>query len=212
MSIAALGCGASAPPPERPQVVTLPKPAPAPPPAKTAEPAAPVEHSRATAPHGYVEMVVVDMISTRNGAAVLLGQSESSQVVVPVFIGGTEALSIELRRRHDSYPRPLTHDLLESLVRALGGELVKVQVDELRNDVFIGSVYVRRGEAILQVDARPSDAIALALGSAAPIFVAQAVVDRAGQKRDEPADASSAAAPPSGAPPPPATIKRPLKK
>ena len=211
MSLGALGCGASAPPPERHEVVTLPKTAPAPPPAKSAEPAAPVEHPRATAPHGYVEMVVVDMITTRNGAAVLLGQSESSQLVVPVFIGGTEALSIELRRSHDSYPRPLTHDLLDSLVRALGGQLVKVQVDELRNDVFIGSVYVRRGEAILQVDARPSDAIALALGNGAPIFVAQAVIDRTGQKRDEPAD-SAAASPPGGAPPPPATIKRPLRK
>jgi bifunctional DNase/RNase len=124
-------------------------------------------------------MNVLEVAETAQGNAVLLG-GDGEDLVLPIFVGGTEALSIRLRLEGDRYPRPLTHDLLDGLVKQLGGTLWKVHVDELRGHTFVGKVFVRQGDRIVEVDARPSDAIALALGSKAPIFVARDVLVSAG--------------------------------
>lgn len=119
-----------------------------------------------------------------DGAAVLL--IDSKQVtVLPIFVGGTEALTIQLRADGTRYERPLTHDLLSSLVRELGGSAVKSQIDDLRDDMFFGSVFVRQGDRVLQLDARPSDAIAIALGSGAPLYVSRSVMLASGVPREE---------------------------
>jgi bifunctional DNase/RNase len=129
-------------------------------------------------------MKVMNVVVTSQGNAVLLAD-EAEERIVPIFVGGTEGLSIELRLRTKRYQRPLTHDLLDSLVGKLGGELVKVQVDAIRGSVFVGSVFVKQAGKLIEVDARPSDAIALALGKRAPIFVAEKVLDASSiKKRD----------------------------
>lgn len=142
-----------------------------------ADAAAPVEP-----PAGYEAMTVMDVVETSHGSAVLLvdGAGES---VLPIFIGGTEALSIALRLEGQRHARPLTHDLLDALVARLGGDLVKVHVDELRGTTFVGSVFVRQEARLIEADARPSDAIALALGRRTPIFVAKKVITAAGLKK-----------------------------
>src|SRR5262249_35428984 len=81
--------------------------------------------------------------------------------------------------------RPLTHDLMDSTLHELHAKVVKVQVDELRDGVFIGSIFVRSGNRVFRVDARPSDAIALAIGNHVPIYVARAVLDEAGIRGDD---------------------------
>jgi bifunctional DNase/RNase len=136
------------------------------------------------APQGYVEMTVGDVTSTDDGHAVLL-VDESSGVVVPIFIGPNEAMSIDLRHRKQRYQRPLTHDLLDSILHELGGSLVKVQIDDIKDNTFVGAVFVRTPTRVIELDARPSDAIALALGNHVPIFVARRVIDRAGVHRDD---------------------------
>lgn len=128
-------------------------------------------------PQGYVIMKVADVVPTSQGNAVLL-TDEAEERMLPIFVGGTEALSIQLRLDAKRYERPLTHDLLDNLVGKLGGDLVKVQVDEIR-----GSVFVRQAGKIISVDAMPSDAIALALGRRAPIFVASKVMDASSVKK-----------------------------
>jgi hypothetical protein len=139
---------------------------------------------RPAPPEGYVTMKVMNVVATSQGNAVLLAD-EAEERIVPIFVGGTEGLSIELRLRTKRYQRPLTHDLLDSLVGKLGGELVKVQVDAIRGSVFVGSVFVKQAGKLIEVDARPSDAIALALGKRAPIFVAEKVLDASSiKKRD----------------------------
>ncbi len=135
-------------------------------------------------PEGYVAVRVAGVIPTEEGAAVLL-TDDKEQVVLPIFIGGTEALSIQLRLEERSHPRPLTHDLLESILGTLGGRIVKVHVDDVRDGVFIGSVFVRRDDWIFKVDARPSDAVALAIGNKVPVYVAREVLDEAGVKRQD---------------------------
>jgi bifunctional DNase/RNase len=136
------------------------------------------------APVGYERATVWDVVPSANGAAVLLLDS-SRTAVLPIFVGVTEAITIELRMGGKTYPRPLTHDLLGALLRELGAAPVKVQVDDVRDDTFIGSVFVRQGERILQLDARPSDAIAIALGSSVPLYVSRAIMLSAGVPRED---------------------------
>jgi bifunctional DNase/RNase len=161
--------------------------APPPPPKPPAPPPAPAEPSEPTGrPAGYVEMHAWKDIALGQQAALLL-VDDPPQVVLPIFIGGTEGASILGRMHGDPPPRPLTHDLLEHVLKELHGTLVQVQVDELRpsegGGVFVGSIFVRDGRSkrVIRLDARPSDAIALALGARCPIYVAKRVLDEAGQ-------------------------------
>jgi len=136
-------------------------------------------------PAGYVLMRAKAQLDESRGNALLL-VDEPEKHVVPIFIGGTEALSISLRLAGQHYARPLTHDLLDTLLRRLGAKLESSQIDELRDNTFIGTVVVRdRDGQVLHIDARPSDAVALAIGNKVPIFMAQTVIDRAGLRIDE---------------------------
>lgn len=136
-----------------------------------------------TAPEGYQEMTVAGVAPTADGEAVLLVDQERT-VIVPIFVGGTEALSIQLRSRKQRYERPLTHDLLDAVMRELGGSLVKVHVDDLKGTTFVGAIFLRVGNKTVEIDARPSDAIALAIGNHVPIFVAKRVIAQTGVHED----------------------------
>jgi len=131
-----------------------------------------------------VEMNVAAVLPLRGGGAAVILVDAARSRALPISVGGTEALSIQLRLAKQRFGRPLTHDLIESIVRELGGKVVRAQVDEIRGEAYIGSVYVQNGERVARIDARPSDAIALALGNALPIFVARKVVDAAGVSPD----------------------------
>jgi uncharacterized protein len=163
-----------------------------PPPAPASEPPAPASAIVPTAaafadggaPSGYEHVAVWDLVPAGDGAAVLLLDS-SNTTVLPIFVGGTEALTIRLDLDGKRYGRPLTHDLLASIVRGLGGQPVKAQIDDLRDDTYFGSVFVRQGERVLELDARPSDAIAIALGSGAPLYVSRSVMLTSGVPREE---------------------------
>ncbi len=135
------------------------------------------------APSGYEHVAVWDLVPTGDGAAVLL-IDPSHTTVLPIFVGGTEALTIRLDLDGKHYERPLTHDLLASIVKGLGGEPVKAQIDDLRDDTYFGSVFVRQGERVIRLDARPSDAIAIALGSGAPLYVSRSVMLVSGVSRE----------------------------
>ncbi|MBS1121647.1 MAG: hypothetical protein H6Q90_3875 [Deltaproteobacteria bacterium] len=156
-----------------------PSPTPPPSPAQPSEPSEPVG-----IPTGYVDAHVVQVVVLPEGAAVLL-LDETTLTVVPIFIGGTEAASIDLRMRGAPPQRPLTHDLLDAIMKRLHGTLVKVQVDELRDGIYFGSVFVRSARRVMKIDARPSDALALAIGNHVPIYVSKQVFEAAGVPRDE---------------------------
>jgi hypothetical protein len=164
----------------------------------------------ATAPPGYIRVHASEVVPTREGEVVLL-LDEKEIVAIPIFIGGSEASSIRLRLAKRRYERPLTHDLLDSLMREVGAQLLKVQVDDLKASTFLGSVFVRAGGRVFELDARPSDAIALALGSRVPIFVACRVIAATAIPRgsflDAPggpeSDLQVEGCPPKGSPSPP---------
>lgn len=157
------------------------------PPAKPREAAkeAPREAAKES-PSDLIEMEVRDVITVHEGAghAVILSP-KGSDTIVPIFIGDAEAMAIALRLRRTSPPRPLTHDLLEKVIRSLGARVTKIHIDDLRDSVYLGRVFLAQGEKAVELDARPSDSIALAIGSAVPIFAARKVVDEAGVTRKE---------------------------
>jgi bifunctional DNase/RNase len=78
------------------------------------------------------------------------------------------------------YPRPLTHDLMDATITKLNAKVIRAQVDALDSDVYIGTLVLKRGNEILRLDARPSDAMAMAIGNAVPIYVAADVLKQAG--------------------------------
>ena len=128
-------------------------------------------------PSGFVRMTVRGVAPTAQGNAVLL-VDEHQKRGVPIFVGETEALSIRLRLANRRYARPLTHDLFDSALDQLGARIEYVRVDKLQNNVFFGTVVMTSGKKYIELDARSSDAVALALGRNVPIFMARPVLDR----------------------------------
>lgn len=130
-------------------------------------------------PAGYKRMAIGGIAPSERGNAVVL-TDETGRTGLLIFVGGSEALSIALRLEHKKYERPLTHDLLDDVVRKLGADVVSVRVDRLEDDVFYGSLLIHKDGRLFELDARPSDALALALGNSAPVYVSDTVLKQAG--------------------------------
>lgn len=113
---------------------------------------------------------------------------EAREEIIPIFITTDQAQSMHLARRGEAFERPLTHDLLVDMVAEFGGAIDRVRIDELNNGTFFAKVDAEQyhgGERRqLVFDARPSDAIALALRVECDIVVSDEVVDAAGQPED----------------------------
>jgi bifunctional DNase/RNase len=95
----------------------------------------------------------------------------------PILIGIAEALAIDRRLKGVATPRPMTHELLANVIGALGGEIEKIVVNDLREHTFIATLYIRRNGQLIEVDSRPSDAIALGSALETPLYVAEHVFD-----------------------------------
>ncbi len=98
----------------------------------------------------------------------------------PIVIGIFEAMAINREIRGEEPQRPMTHDLLSSIIDTLGARLEEVVVNDLRDDTFHASLIIHSNGDVMEVDARPSDAIALAVRQKSRIFVAESVFDRVG--------------------------------
>jgi uncharacterized protein len=136
----------------------------------------------AAAPVGYVEGHVLRGTSpTGGGTSMVLVADAAEKLALPIFIGGTEATTIDLRLRGDRYSRPLTHDILSETVRELGGRAVQVQVDDLVSDTYRGTIVLERADgSFATLDARPSDCIAISLGEKVPIYVKKQLLEEDG--------------------------------
>src|SRR3990172_1857183 len=118
---------------------------------------------------------------------ILITETGDSQIIVlkekdgprsfPIVIGILEAAAIDRHVKKIRTPRPLTHDLLDSVIKILGGRLERIIVTELRDKTFFAKLIIMRNGASVDVDSRPSDAVALAVLNDAPIFVEEKVLD-----------------------------------
>ncbi|HKZ83369.1 MAG TPA: bifunctional nuclease family protein [Anaerolineae bacterium] len=119
---------------------------------------------------------------------VILKDLESDRYL-PIWIGPCEAESITIELQGVAVARPLTHDLLKTVVVNLGGKVSQVVVNDLRNDTFYARILLSVNGRQMEIDARPSDAIALAVRARVPIYVAEAVMDAASIVPEEDMDA-----------------------
>jgi hypothetical protein len=127
----------------------------------------------------FVAVEVMEVVDTEDGFAVLLLEREAKQVL-PIFIGPAEASAIKQRLERQRPPRPMTHDLLEDVITALDAKLLRIEIDDLKANTFLGRLVLEQKKKVITLDSRPSDSIAIALGLGAPIMVSRAVLDRAG--------------------------------
>lgn len=127
-----------------------------------------------------IEMTIKGlMVDPVTNMPIIILRDEVGDRVLPIWVGIFEANAIALQIENVATPRPMTHDLLRNVIQDLDGLVQKVVVSELRENTFFAVIHVAvRGEALL-IDARPSDAIALALRTKAPIFVEEEVIDNA---------------------------------
>jgi uncharacterized protein len=107
---------------------------------------------------------------------VLLKTAEGNKFL-PIWIGHAEAAAILMKLQSQSAPRPMTHDLMTDILEQLDAHLVKITVTELRENTFYAQITVARDGQEIEVDSRPSDAIALAIRAEVPIYAAERVIE-----------------------------------
>ena len=133
-----------------------------------------------------LEMIIDSIrVSLMNYQRVVILRVKESNRYLPIWIGPSEADSIALKLQDVAVPRPLTHDLLRSVIASLGATVSRIVVSDLNNDTFYAKIVLQVNGSTMEVDSRPSDAIALAVRTDAPIFADDTVVDKAGVQMDE---------------------------
>jgi bifunctional DNase/RNase len=121
-----------------------------------------------------IEGLALDV--TTNSPVVILSPSELDKVL-PIWIGHAEAWAIAMELSGVGSKRPMTHDLLRKVIETFDGKVDRVEITELRDQTFFAVIYVSNGDGQKQIDARPSDSIALALKTGASIFVNEALFE-----------------------------------
>jgi uncharacterized protein len=131
--------------------------------------------------------VIIDSVrvSLMSQHRVVVLKDINSERYLPIWIGPCEADAITVKLQDLPNQRPLTHDLLKSVVREMGGRVIHVFINELRQDVYYAKIVIDLAGEQVEVDSRPSDAIALAVRVSVPIFVAESVMDKAAREPDE---------------------------
>jgi bifunctional DNase/RNase len=134
-----------------------------------------------------IEVVVekLGLDSSTNSYVVILREKSGTRLL-PIWIGQPEAESIMMEIKGVRPPRPLTHDLCKRLITGLGGSLRRVQITQVKENTYFAELHILRGEETIQVDARPSDSIAIALRLETPIFAQESLLtDISLQEADE---------------------------
>ena len=116
------------------------------------------------------------MMDPATNMPIVVLKDVASETVMPIWVGIFEANAIAIETEKMAAPRPMTHDLTRNIIRHLNARLERVVITELKDDTFLAVLWLRQGDEPLTIDARPSDAIALALRSDCPIYVSENVM------------------------------------
>ena len=119
------------------------------------------------------------MVDPVTNTPIVILRDKDGQRVLPIWVGIFEANAIALQIENVTTPRPMTHDLLRNVIHDLNAAVQKIVVCDLQENTFYALIYLTIGGGTVSIDARPSDAIALALRTRAPIYVEDAVIDHA---------------------------------
>lgn len=128
-----------------------------------------------------IEMTIDSIrVSLMNYQRVVILKEKTSDRYLPIWIGPNEADAIAVKLQGVAVPRPLTHDLLSSVIDILGATVNSIIVNDLKNDTFFARVILDTDGKQVEVDSRPSDALALAVRTGVPIYADESVLDKAG--------------------------------
>ena len=128
-----------------------------------------------------IEMTIDSIrVSLMNYQRVVILKEKMAERYLPIWIGPAEADAIAVKLQGVNVPRPLTHDLLHTVIDTLGATINSIIVSDLKNDTFYAKVILNVDGGQMEVDARPSDALALAVRAEVPIYTEEAVLDKAG--------------------------------
>lgn len=119
------------------------------------------------------------IINEASDQQVIFIKEKNGQRSFPIVIGIVEIFAIDRRLKGKKAPRPMTHDLLARIIEALGAKIEKVVINDLRQHTFFAKIYLRKDGQLLEIDSRPSDALALCVATDAAIYVADHVFDKA---------------------------------
>jgi len=119
------------------------------------------------------------MLDPVSNSPIVVLKDEQEKFFLPIWVGIFEANAIALQLEKVSTPRPMTHDLLRNFISELDARVARAVINDLRDSTFFAQIRVITSDRTLEIDARPSDALALALRVEAPIFVARTVLDQA---------------------------------
>ena len=117
---------------------------------------------------------------TQSGAYALVLSEEEGERRIPIIIGGVEAQSIAIKLEGLEPPRPLTHDLFQNFSKTFGIEVTEVIIYKLEEGIFYSELVCKKGEEVVNIDSRTSDAVALALRFSCPIYTYEEIIDKAG--------------------------------
>lgn len=118
------------------------------------------------------------IINERSDHQIIVLKERDGERSFPIGIGIVEIVAIDRRLKGIEAPRPMTHDLLGNILDEMGAKLEKIVINDLRNHTFYALIYLRHNGQTLQIDSRPSDAIALGVATSTPIFVSEEVLDQ----------------------------------
>ena len=128
-----------------------------------------------------LEMTIESIrVSMLNHQRVVILKEKDAERFLPIWIGPAEADAIAVKLQEYQVPRPLTHDLLSNVIGALGATVNSIIVSDLQNDTFFAKIILAVDGKQVEIDSRPSDAIALAVRIKVPIFAEEAVIEKAG--------------------------------
>ena len=126
-----------------------------------------------------VELKRIIITETSDQQVIYLKEMEGERTF-PIVIGSPEASAIDRRLKSMPTPRPQTHELLSDVIEKLGGRLERILINDLQEHTFFAKLVIRQGGRSIEIDSRPSDAIALGVAHSVPIFVAEHVLDEVG--------------------------------
>ena len=133
-----------------------------------------------------IEMTIDSIrVSLMNYQRVVILKERMAERYLPIWIGPAEADAIAVKLQDVNVPRPLTHDLLSSVIDNLGATVNSIIVNELKSDTFYAKIILNVDGGLIEVDSRPSDALALAVRVEVPIYVEETVLDKAGILLDQ---------------------------
>ena len=132
-----------------------------------------------------IEMVIDSIrVNVMSFQRVVILRVKDSDRYLPIWIGPSEADAIAMKLQDVQVPRPMTHDLLRSALAVLGATVNRIVVSDLNDDTFYAKIVIQHNGTTMEVDSRPSDAIALAVRTQAPIYAEDSVVEQAGVQMD----------------------------